>query len=422
VKFIWAAVLVSAAGASLVFSVKKNKKFLLSFFAFLFSASFLVLPDWLSLEDHLFFLGQGLSLWAAAVFAALGMFFLFRESVTKEEKIFVEAAPLAEFFGSLRELLIHPYTLVEVFNLSLREISRLWNIPAGAVFIYNQNSDELLIAASFGLSREQENRWEKIKAKEELFSRAVKTGMGLVMGDLSHSRRSWAGLAPFSNFGSLVSIPLVGRERILGLLVLLSEKPYRFTRAEEMEFAPVGLALGMFADGVRILREGRKRAEEAVFYRQDLEKTLGSFSSLSSGDALHNILDAAAERLAYQIGLVLVKHGERWEVASASYEPLVGESLSSALTGIVSDGCQTQGAKKLSDLRFDGLTAPPFGPEGLRPDGSGVGGSSFHQFLKLITTCRKFPRLFWCRSLRIKKQSAHFSLGSRRTFEREIMN
>jgi len=379
VKFLWAAVLVSAAGAALVFSVKKNKRFLLSFFAFLFSASFLVLPDWLGLEDHLSFLGQGLSVWAAAVFAALGIFFLFRESVTKEEKIFVEAAPLAEFFGSLKELLIHPYTLVEVFNLSLREISRLWNIPAGAVFIYNQNSDELLIAASFGLSREQENRWEKIRAKEELFSRAVKTGMGLVMGDLSHSRRSWAGLAPFTNFGSLVSIPLVGRERILGLLVLLSEKPYRFTRAEEVELAPVGLALGMFADGVRILREGRKRAEEAAFYRQDLEKTLGSFASLSTGDALHNILDAVAERLAYQIGLVLVKHGERWEVASASYEPLVGETLSPALTEVVTNGCQTSGAKKLSDLRFDGLTAP-----------SGVEGE---QLSSIFETHHELPKI-----------------------------
>lgn len=350
-KPLWAAVIGVAALVALVFSVRRDKKFLLSFFAFLFSVSFLVLPDWLGLEDHLSLFGTGLSIWAAALFALTGLLFAFREVGAREEKIVVEAAPLAEFFRSLKELLIHPYTLVEVFNLSLREAGRLWGLPAGAVFIYHSGTDELLLAASFGLSREQEKKWEKIRAKEELFSRSAKTGMSLVMGDLAHSRKTWAALAPFVNFGSLVSIPLVGRERVLGVLVLLAVEPYRFTRVEEEELGPVGLALGMFADGVRILRESRRRAEEAAGWRQELERTLLGIASISKGDALRHILDLASQRLPYRLGLIMALRQEKWEVVSASFEPLVGETLSGVLSEAVSDGCKTEGIKRLSDLQ-----------------------------------------------------------------------
>jgi len=217
-KPLWAVVFGLGALASLTLSFRRSKKYILSFLAFLFSVSFLILPDLFGLEDQLLLFGQGLSAWAAAFFALMGLLLGFREAASKEEKVVVEAAPLAEFLGSLKEFLIHPYTLVEVFNLSLREACRLWGLPAGAVFLYHSGTDELILAAHVGLSREQEKKWEKIRAKEELFSRSVKTGMSLVMGDLAHSRKTWAALAPFVNFGSLVSLPLVGRERIFVLI------------------------------------------------------------------------------------------------------------------------------------------------------------------------------------------------------------
>ena len=188
-KPLWAAVLTLAALAALVFGFRRDKKFLLSFFAFILSASFLILPGLLDLENRLFLFGEGLSTWAAALFALTGLFFLFREIVAKEEKVVVEAVPLAEFFRSLKEFLIHPYTLVEIFNLSLREAGRLWGLPAGAVFIYHSGTDELLLAASYGLSREQEKKWEKVRAKEELFSRSAKTGMSLEIGRASCRER-----------------------------------------------------------------------------------------------------------------------------------------------------------------------------------------------------------------------------------------
>ena len=350
-KPLWAVVFGLGALASLTLSFRRSKKYILSFLAFLFSVSFLILPDLFGLEDQLLLFGQGLSAWAAAFFALMGLLLGFREAASKEEKVVVEAAPLAEFLGSLKEFLIHPYTLVEVFNLSLREACRLWGLPAGAVFLYHSGTDELILAAHVGLSREQEKKWEKIRAKEELFSRSVKTGMSLVMGDLAHSRKTWAALAPFVNFGSLVSLPLVGRERILGVLVLLAEEPYHFSRAEEEQLGPAGLTLGMFADGVRLLREGRRRAEEAGAWRQELEKALSGFASISKGEALQNILDLAAQRLPYRLGLILALRQDKWEVVRANFEPFVGETLSTAFSEAVSNGCQSKGTKRISDLQ-----------------------------------------------------------------------
>ncbi|MGH8004077.1 MAG: GAF domain-containing protein, partial [Limisphaerales bacterium] len=350
-KLLWGAVLILGSLGALVLGLRRDKKFILSFFAFLFSASFLFLPGLLGLEDQLFFFGEGLSVWAASVFAITGFFFGFRALEKREEKVVVEAVPLAEFFRSLKEFLVHPYTLVEIFNLSLREVGRLWGLPAGAIFIYHSGTDELLLAASFGLSREQEKKWEKIRAKEELFSRSAKTGMSLAMGDLAHSRKTWAALAPFVNFGSLVSIPMVGRERVLGVLVLLDAESYRFGRAEEEELGPVGLSLGMFADGVRIQRETRRKAEETAAWKQELEKTLTGFASISKGDALHNLLDLAAERMPYRLGLILSLRQEKWEVISASLEPLVGDRISPVLAESVSHGCQTPEPKRLYELQ-----------------------------------------------------------------------
>ncbi|HLG93973.1 MAG TPA: GAF domain-containing protein, partial [candidate division Zixibacteria bacterium] len=350
-KPLWGAVMVLGALGALILGLRRDKRFLLSFFAFLLSASFFLLPDLFGLENQLLLFGEGLSVWAAAFFALAGFYFAFRTLETREEKVIVEAVPLAEFFRSLKELLVHPHTLVEVFNLSLREICRLWGTPAGAVFIYHSGTDELLLAASFGLSREQEKKWEKIRAKEELFSRSAKTGMSLVIGDLAHSRKTWAALAPFVNFGSLVSIPMVGRERVLGVLVLLATEPYRFGRVEEEELGPVGLSLGMFADGVRLMREGRRRSEETMAWRQELEKTLSGMASISKGDALHNLLDLAAARMPYRLGLILTLRQGKWEVVSASLEPLVGDRLSPVLAETVSNGCQTPEPKRLYELQ-----------------------------------------------------------------------
>ncbi len=349
-KPLWGAVLILGALGALVLGLRRDKRFLLSFFAFLLSASFLLLPGLLGLENQLLLFGEGLSVWAAALFALAGFYFAFRTLEAREEKVVVLAVPGVEFFRSFKELLVHPHTLVEVFNLSLREVCRLWSLPAGAVFIYHSGTDELLLASSFGLSREQEKKWEKVRAKEELFSRSAKTGMSLVMGDLVHSRKTWAALAPFVNFGSLVSIPLVGRERVLGVLVLLAAEPYRFGRAEEEELGPVGLSLGMFADGVRIQRETRRKAEEAGAWRQELEKALSGFASIAKGDALHNLLDLAAQRLPYRLGLILARRQEKWEVVSSSLEPLVGDILSPVFTEAVSNGCQTPEAKRLYEL------------------------------------------------------------------------
>lgn|GEM_PF-4493707 len=348
---LWGAVLLAGAAGALFLGLRRDKRFLLSFAAFLLSASFFLLPELFGLENQLLLFGMGLSNWAAAFFALAGFYFAFRTLEAREEKVIVEAALLAEFFGAMKELLMHPHTLVEVFNLSLREICRLWGTPAGAVFIYHSGTDELLLAASFGLSREQEKKWERVRAREELFSRSAKTGMSLVIGDLAHSRKTWAALAPFVNFGSLVSIPMIGRERVLGVLVLLASEPYRFGRVEEEELGPVGLSLGMFADGVRLVREGRRRSEESAAWRQELEKTLSGIASISKGNTLHNILDLAAARLPYRLGMILAHRLEKWEVVSSSLEPLVGDRLSPVLTETVSNGCQSPEPKRLYELQ-----------------------------------------------------------------------
>ena len=147
-----------------------------------------------------------------------------------------------------------PYQLMQLLNISIREIVAHLPECAGAVFLLNRRRRQFVLASAVGLTKQETAALEYYPLERNLVSQAVDLGEPLIAGKFDFVERN-SDQPVESRFNSCLLLPLVsGTDRIGGLILFAQQEKY-FSNSEIRYLAPVADWLAEKIRSARLTRE-----------------------------------------------------------------------------------------------------------------------------------------------------------------------
>ncbi|MBD3332568.1 response regulator [candidate division GN15 bacterium] len=234
---------------------------------------------------------------AGAVFVAVGLALysdtwqMRREAIeTREQK----QSLLMELQRDARR----PYQLMELLELSVKEVVSHLPNTAGAVFLGNRSRRQFVLAASAGLTREELAKLEYYPLERSLVGHAVENGEPVVSGRFEFIDRD--GNLSSSRFASCLVLPLISEMENIGAMILLNTDAEAFDRADINYLAPVA---GWLGERIRVARSTREISTERGKLQALRTRHSDVWSRLTAASAALGSSDALKEFCRSMVGL-----------------------------------------------------------------------------------------------------------------------
>ncbi len=165
---------------------------------------------------------------------------------------------------NIRQIASQPYPIPELFALVLKELGSFLGVGKGAIFLINPSRREMYLAAYIGLDKSELGRLERFPIGRDMISQAANEQEPYVSGDLGTADSATRKLILAGRDISLsaAAIPLSIRDRSLGTLLVLSDKPYRFEKRDRMLLHAASEAVAGVVETNRLGRENQKLARQ----------------------------------------------------------------------------------------------------------------------------------------------------------------
>ncbi|MEW6051404.1 MAG: response regulator [Candidatus Zixiibacteriota bacterium] len=173
----------------------------------------------------------------------------------------------------------HRHQLLELLNMTLKEV--LVPLPncVGAIFLMNRTKRQLILGAWHGLSKAEIAALEHLSLDIPMVRQSIELGDPAIAGSID------GGAAPGNSelirFRSTLILPLSSGIENIGVLLLLSEQADRFGRSDVRSLAPVADWLSEKIHSARLVREMsllRQDSETATLNNQELVQRLQAAS------------------------------------------------------------------------------------------------------------------------------------------------
>ncbi len=203
-----------------------------------------------------------------------------------------------------------PYQLLELLNISIKEIVSHLPECGGAVFLLNRQRRQFVLTASVGLSRDDTALLEYYPLQRNIVSQSIELADPMLGGRFVMFDRD--GKEKPSRYNSSLVLPLVsGNEKIGGILLLSRDEQY-FGRSEIRYLQPVAEWIAEKIKSARLERELTARNEQVETIKTERAELTGRLreatASFSGSDALagfcRSIVGLATSETVHLFGLV----------------------------------------------------------------------------------------------------------------------
>lgn len=271
----------------------------------------------------------GAAVVAMSIFVAVRRLAIDKESERQKES-------QLQFLDNLKNIIFEPYSLVEVLNFSLNEISRTLDDCGGAIFIYNPSQKDLYLTSSVALDQTLERSLERIRNGGDIVSRTHKMSRPHAVGKLSNSDRATQALLAGRGVDSALTAPMMSRNGPVGVIAIFGQKPYQFSRRESEILSSAANLLGPVVASFRMEREIRRLSDSIGSTVERSQKKLEIVDALRSNNSkLENlgILLEHTEEIVHGDGSLLAAKDARgmWRTVRTTDDSSFGIDLSDNL-------------------------------------------------------------------------------------------
>jgi GAF domain-containing protein len=138
-----------------------------------------------------------------------------------------------ETFKEVSRLINSTLSLKEVFNRAVKKVSEVMGVKGVTLRLLDEKSKRLELAASYGISEEYLKKGP-VEADKSVAD--AMEGIPVAVYDVAHDVRvQYKEAAVKEDVASMLSVPLVLRGKVIGVLRLYTSKPRAFG-ADEVEF------------------------------------------------------------------------------------------------------------------------------------------------------------------------------------------
>lgn len=183
--------------------------------------------------------------------------------------------------------------LDEILNLIVVVTAEMLNSKICSIMLVDDKGKELSIKATQSLSEEYKKK-PNIKVETSLSGEVLKTRKAVTVADVrTEEKYSYRELAQKEGFTSMVAVPMIVKDKAIGVINVYTKEPHIFSREEVDVLQMVANQAAVAVENTKLMNEAVK-AKEALETRKLVERAKGVLMKMS------NINEEAAYRLIHK--------------------------------------------------------------------------------------------------------------------------
>jgi len=158
--------------------------------------------------------------------------------------------------------------LEQILNSALDSILEVTGVKVGFIYLVDRGAEDLELTVERGVPAELADEFRRIRMGETLCGRVAQTGKPLVVDDLLQERRG-TGLAIKAGMRSFAAVPLVSRDRVMGVLDLADPEAARLSSQDLECLTSVGNAIGVAVENAYLYQSMRYYVQQVTRAQED---------------------------------------------------------------------------------------------------------------------------------------------------------
>ncbi|MBN1869341.1 MAG: GAF domain-containing protein [Candidatus Omnitrophica bacterium] len=168
----------------------------------------------------------------------------------------------------------------EILNLIVVVTAEMLNSKICSIMLLDEKREELFIKASQSLSIEYQKK-PNVKAHGSVAGDAIKTKKPVTVYDVrTEQKYGFRDLAVRENLTSMLSVPMVVKDKAIGVVNIYTKEPHTFTDEEIDVLQMVANQAAIAVENTHLMKEALK-AKEALETRKLIERAKGILMRLS---------------------------------------------------------------------------------------------------------------------------------------------
>jgi len=199
-----------------------------------------------------------------------------------------------------------PLDLTTVLNKAIDKALEATGADNGGILLLDEGRKELELRVYRNVSREFVRAYKRIPFGERATGRAAKTGKPVLIEDALKDPGALTPALKKEGHRSIVSIPLKGKDRVLGVITLASRQKMFFTSDQFGPLTAIGNQIGIAIENSYLHGRLKKQTERLEALQSISAKIT---STLYLEDVLHLIMKSAQELLEVKEGALVISPG-----------------------------------------------------------------------------------------------------------------
>jgi signal transduction histidine kinase len=247
--------------------------------------------------------------------------------------------------------------LEEILCSALEQVLRAVGLDTGGIYLYDQKSKTLTVAAQHGFKPDFIKEIDNLKIGEGFSGQVMESGKPLVIRDISRDSRLSRGIVPEAGLTSLAVVPLRSKQETLGTLFLISHDLRDFDEQEMQLLLSAGQQIGVAVENASLFTAQQRRAEQ---FQVIAEVGRQITSIMDIDQVLEQVVNLVQKAFGYDhVAIAMLENdfavyrvgaGSLWEDPEFNFNPAQLKIGAEGVTGRVA---ATGQALYLADVRED---------------------------------------------------------------------
>jgi signal transduction histidine kinase len=158
--------------------------------------------------------------------------------------------------------------LEQILNSALDRILEVTGVAVGFIYLVERGGQDLVLTAQRGVPAGLADEFHRLRMGETLCGKVAQTGKPLVLDDLREANQG-SGLAVAAGMRSFAAVPLVARDRVVGVMDLADPLSARLSSQDVECLTSVGNAIGVAIENAYLYRSMRYYIEQITRAQED---------------------------------------------------------------------------------------------------------------------------------------------------------
>lgn len=149
-----------------------------------------------------------------------------------------------------------------VLRTALEQSLAVIDAPIGAIWLQMEDASQLRLVVSHNLPPAIQNDSRVLMPGEGVTGRAAQTGEIIVLEDVSRHAGPLKPVAIHEGIRSIVAVPIRLRERVIGVLDVMSRQPRTFNPEELTLLTSIGQQIGIAVESLRLMQAVQQQTQQ----------------------------------------------------------------------------------------------------------------------------------------------------------------